>query len=368
MGDISNDIKASNPMRIVGSPPNGDDETYVASVILEDGLYKLATTKKVNVESLSGVQEAASNWFSFETVAQGDTLRIEIAATDASPAFDRTFTVGVGETRFTFAARVVLELNQDFVNFQPYFRATQVKDNSVIFIEAKTIAEAGENEAIDSFKVTATGTMAATLIRAFDNFIKRTSVVQASKSARDPRLAVFGIEGTVESRSADVSGLFVIQPYRNGNPASIAMNVNGNTVQEYTFPVLALNDLFVSEIRFFGLDSGIQFEKFLGRNSTLTNGIEVEIKTDNNIITLPLIKSTEDFADKFAFGGGDNFQLYIQSGADKFIASFISAAFPLRAQGTFGVGNDDYIKIRIRDNLTQVTSLQAAVVATRRES
>jgi len=88
------------------------------------------------------------------------------------------------------------------------------------------------------------------------------------------------------------------------------------------------------------------------------------------MVQLPLIKTTEDFADKFAFGGGDNFSLYIQSGADKMLASFVTPSFPLRRSGTFGVGNDDYIKIIIQDadNLQQVGSLQAAVVGTRREA
>jgi len=369
MGDLLDDKKTSITARIVGSPPNGDDETYTASVILEDGIYKLATTKKVNVESLSGVQEAASNYFSFEEVAVGDTLRIEISATAGTPAFDQTFTVLAGENRFTFAARVVLALNQDFINFQPYFRAYQVKDNSVIFIESKIIAEAGENDTIDSFKVTGTGTLALTLLRAFDNWIKRTSVVQASKSARDPRLAVFGIEGVVESRSADVSGLFVLQPYRNNDPALINLNINPTApFTEFTFPMDLLDDIFVSEIRFFALDNGIKFSTFLARNSALTNGIEIVIKTDNEMVTLPRIRSTADFMDKLALGGGDNFQLYVAAGGDKMLASFVSAPFPLRRTGTFGVGNDDYIKIRIYDNISQVSYLQCLIAGFKREA
>lgn len=369
MGDITNSDKASAAVGIVGSPPDGDGELYRASVILEDGIYKLATTKKVNVESLSGVQEAASNYFFYELVAVGDTLLIEIAATPASPSFSKLFTVLAGENRFTFAGRVVLELNSDFVNFQPYFKAYQVKDNSVIFIENKTIAEAGENKAIDSFKVTGTGTIAISLQRAFDNFERRSSVVQASKSIKDPRLAVFGIEGVVESRSADVGGLFVLQPYRNNNPALIDLNVNPTLpFTEFTFPMLPLDDIFVNEIRFFGIDAAIKFEQFLGNNSVLANGIEVTIKTDNEIVTLPRIRATEDFADKFAFGGGDNFQLYVQSGGDKFLASFLSAPFPLRRAGAWGPGNDDYIKIRIYDNISTIDYFQSAVIGFTREA
>jgi hypothetical protein len=369
MADIVNPNSISSSVGIVGSPPNGDGETYRASVILEDGIYKLATTKKVNVESLSGVQEAASNYFFFEAVALSDTLRIQIAATASTPALDKTFTVLTGENRFTFTSRVALALNSDFVNFQPYFKAYQVKDNSIIFIENKTIAEAGENKTINSFIVTGTGTIALTLQRAFDNFERRSSVVQASKSIKDPRLAVFGIEGVVESRNADVGGLFVLQPYSGGVPTNINMNINpANPYTEFTFPMYPLRDIFVNEIRFFGISNGIKFGKFLGSNAALTNGIEILIKTENELVTLPLIKTTEDFADKFAFGGGDNFQLYIQAGGDKFLASFTSAPFPLRRSGAFGVGNDDYIKIRIKDNTTVAASFQATIVGFTREA
>jgi hypothetical protein len=369
MGDLLDEKKASSSVGIVGSPPDGDGELYRASVILEDGVYKLATTKKVNVESLSGVQEAASNYFIYEVVAVGDTLRIEIDATASSPAFDRTFTVLMGEDRFSFAFRVVLELNQDFINFQPFFKAFQVKDNSIIFIEAKTIAEAGENKNTDSFRITGTGTIALTLQRAFDNFEKRTSVVQASKSAKDPRLAVFGIEGTVESRDSSVGGLFVTQPFTGGDPLNINLNIiPANPFTEFTFPMKQLDDIFITELRFFGLDNGIKFGVFLGNNQPLAQGIEVIIKTDNEVLTLPRIRTTEDFKDKFAFGGGDNFSLYLQAGADAFNASFLSAPFPLRRAGTFGIGNDDYIKIRIYDNLTGMLTLQSAAIGFTREA
>lgn len=366
--DFEDNYKADGNQPI-GTSIRGRDGVYTADVIFEDGLYKLATDKKVQVESLAGVQLTAANFFGWDGVSDGDTLTLEIDATDSTPFFSRTFTVNVGETDVQFAQRVALELNQDFVDFQPNFRAVQVKDNSILWIESKFVGETGENDTIDSFRVTGTGTITATLYRNWDDFIRRTSTIQASKSSVDPRVGIFGIEGTVESRSADVSGLFVLQPYRNNTPTQIQMNINAATTdQVFTFPMDALDDLFISEIRFFGLGNGIQFQNFLSLNSPITDGILIQIKTDNNLVTFPVIRRTEDFADKFAFGGGDNFQLYIQSGADKFLASFLSAPFPLRRSGTFGPGNDDYIRIIIRDNLSQITQLQAAIVGVRREA
>ena len=365
MADLDRNTQASSTVCITGG-----DEIYKADVILEDGIRKLATTKKVNIESLSAAGPNASNYVVFEEVSTGDTLTITIQATDTSPLFTTTKTVQAGEDRFSFTDRLLLELNQDFVNFQPYFKVSKVKDNSILFFEAKNIGEAGENLAIDSFTATGTGTIALTVQRAFDNWERRSAVIQASKSSDDPRLGIFGISGTVENRDASVNGLIVIQPYRNNDPLQINMNINPVGDQIFTFPMDQLDDIFVSEIRFFSLDSGIQFGNFLGRNSALGAGIRIDIKTDNNMVTLPLIRTTEDFADKFSFGGGDNFSLYIQSGADKMLASFVTPSFPLRRAGTFGAGNDDYIRITIQDadNLQQVSTLQAAVVGTRREA
>lgn len=354
--DTENEEGSDTPVTITGG-----NNVYKADVILEDGIRKLAVSKKVEVDSLSGRQQSATNYFTIGDVTDGDTLRLEIDATELSPALDKTFTVTGGEDKFEFASRIVLELNQDFVNFQPYFRAIQVDDNAIVFILAKNIAEAGENTTLNSFRTTGTG---LTVTRAFDDFVRRTSVVQASQSTADPRLAIFGISGTVESRDASVEGLFFVQPYRDGNPALVGMNIDadaGSGFKTFTFPMDSLNDIFVTEIRFFGKGNGIQFGSFLNI-ATIANGILVEIKTDNNIVSFPAIRTTEDFADKFSFGGGDNFQLYIQSGADKFTASFIASAFPLRRAGTFGVGNDDYIKITIRDDIDQVAQLESAVV------
>lgn len=352
MGTELSQKESSNTVQIVGR-----DEVYAADVVLEDGLRKLATTKKVNVESLSGVQEAATNYFFINSVADGQTLTLTIAATEGAPAINKTFTVNVGETKLEFTQRIILELNQDFVNFQPYYRALDIDDNAAVYIIAKTIAEAGEAPNIDDFNVTGT----VPTQRGFDNLIRRTSVVQASLSTKDPRLAVFGISGTVESKDASVEGLYVRKPY-NGVSTAVNLNVNGSlaTPIVFTFPMDALNDIFVNEIKFFGRDNGVQFSNFLGQNGALTNGILIEIKTNNNMITLPPIKTTDDFDDVFAFGGS-NFDVYFASGADKFTARFLASAFPLRRAGTFGTGNDDYIRISIRDNLTSIDYLQAVV-------
>jgi hypothetical protein len=361
MADLTQKERSSTT-RIVGS-----DEVYSADVIFEDGIKKLATTKKVSVESLAGVTIQAFNAVGWGDVATGDTVSIIIPATDSSPAFTKNATVQAGEDRYDFAARIVLELNQDFTNFQPYHRATQVKNNSIITIEAKTIAEAGENKTVGSFDITGTGTIASSLYKQYDNYeARRSTTVQASFNTDDPRVGVFGVEGRVTAVSGDVTGIVPIQPYANGDTGQIDLNINGSvTPVEFTFPMDALNDYYVSEIRLFGLDSNISFGKFLGRNSEIPNALMIDIKSDNNISSFPAIESTDDFADKFA---GSDLDLFIQSGSDKFIASLKTSPFPLRRAGTFGVGNDDYFKVTVGANLSQVTKLQCLLIVNLREA
>ena len=73
---------------------------------------------------------------------------------------------------------------------------------------------------------------------------------------------------------------------------------------------------------------------------------------------MPLIKTTADFKNKFAFGeGAAGFELIVASGRDDFIAVFsFNNPFLLRVAGTFTT--DDFIKIEIRDNLGQVGELE----------
>lgn len=362
MSDLNRQTQASQSVEIVDER-NG----YKPSVVFEDNLYKLATTKLVQIESLSGVTIQAFNSFGWEEVAENDTITMTIPQTDTSPQFIKTFTVLAGEDRYTFADRVVLELNQDFTNFQPYHRATKVKGNSIVTVEAKTIGESGENTTTGSFTFTGTGTVASSLYLQFDNYASRRSItVQASFNSDDPRVGVFGVQGRVTAVSGDVTGVRPIAPYANGDPAQIDLNVNGSgTPVEFTFPMDALNDYFVSEVRIYGLDSNISFGKFLGRNSEIPNALTIEIKSDNNISSFPAIESTDDFADKFA---GNNFDLYKQSGSDKFIASLQTSPFPLRRAGTFGAGNDDYFKITVNAQLSQVTKLQCLLITNLREA
>ena len=137
----------------------------------------------------------------------------------------------------------------------------------------------------------------------------------------------------------------------NGGSADLTVN-GSSTPVEFTIDA-GVQDALITELRFYGRDNGIQFGNFLGLNSALTNGVEVEVKSNDIIFTLPLIKTTDDFLNKFAFGTGRSAGVEQASGEDYFVASFIPAApFIIKQAGTFVT--DDYIKVTVQDNLTQI--------------
>lgn len=142
------------------------------------------------------------------------------------------------------------------------------------------------------------------------------------------------------------------------NGGSTALNVDGDPAPvEFTVAANASKDLLVEALRFYALDSGIKVDKFLGENTALTNGILVEIKSDDEVFTFPLIKRTTDFHAYFALSRGEEFNLIFASGEDSMIATFFPEKnFFIRKQGTFGT--DDYIKITIQDNIDSVNRLE----------
>lgn len=181
-----------------------------------------------------------------------------------------------------------------------------------------------------------------------------------TKVRSDGLIALATDTGDVNVTSKALSDLYLQRASLNGLGVDFDMTVNGSLGSPVIFRIEADpdTDIFIQEIRFYGSGNGIQFNRFLNLNQTLTNGILVEIKSEDVITDLILIKSTEDFKNFFSFPGGDAFRLDIASGRDDFLATFqFPNPFLINTQGTHGAGNDDYIEIRIQDNLNQVGSL-----------
>lgn len=351
---------------------------YAADVDFKSGAYRLLTDATVQVEQIFGRDNFADVWFAIGTFqdsggvgAIGDTLTIYIAAGDNPtlfPMYTKTFTVTAMDTGATnpeeyFAERIVTELNVDS-SFRTHWKASRVKDNSIIHITSNFLGEWGQRPNALDFQITTTGTTIATPYD--DKIVTRGKANSGQRDPRDKRLVTVGISGEVQAVAAAVGDLYVEHPTNPTYGVLLNQNGSGTPIEYWIYPDLD-KDIFVSEVRFYGNTSGIKFGQFLNLNAPLTNGILVEIRSDNILTMLDPIKTTDDFKDHFALGGV-NFQFFDAAGLDTFLASWVlPAQFPLRKSGTFGVGNDDYIKVTVRDNLTSVSSLECLIYGFQKE-
>lgn len=350
MADLSY-TQAAQPVTLV------DEVTgNAAEIVLDGGVKKLRTLADVTVNSLRGFDPIADTWFFIGTEqnsigvgAAGDTVRVQIAAGDNPslfPAVDVSTTVLNGDTEALLAARIVANLNGN-ANFAANFFARVLYTYATgVYITAKVPGPGSERPNVDDFQVTTTGTTVAT--RAFQDIIRRQKNTSLARDPANPTLGVLGISGTVQAGAGEVTGRIVEFASNGGSPNLL---VDGSvTPVDFQINASATKQRFITSIRFEALANGMQFTRFLGQNGPLTNGILLTVRSNNSQIDFPAIKTTEDFASYFSLGPA-NFDFYDVAGTDYFRATLtFEAPFQLYKQGTFAT--DDFIRIRVRDNLT----------------
>jgi hypothetical protein len=166
-------------------------------------------------------------------------------------------------------------------------------------------------------------------------------------------LGLFGITGDINVTPKQLSDLFIEPATLDGLGVTTDMGVNGSvTPKEFLVDASATTDVFIEELRIFGQGNGIQYKGWLTSNNALTNGLLIEIKSDNIITPFPILYTTASIKNKFSFGqGATGFALDIASGRDDFLGVFTFAnPFIIRVAGTFTT--DDFIRVTVRDNLT----------------
>lgn len=146
------------------------------------------------------------------------------------------------------------------------------------------------------------------------------------------------------------------------NVASVDMNVNGGgtpvTFDIAPHPTL---DKVIGSMVFEAFDGGIKIDTFLGQNSELSNGIVIEVKSENEVFSFRPIRNTQEFDSLFSFGSGRSYEVIFASGNDSLVARFGSATpFVLKPVGTYAT--DDYIRVTINDNLSNVNKLRFLAV------
>lgn len=167
-----------------------------------------------------------------------------------------------------------------------------------------------------------------------------------------------GVKKLVVKASATSAPLGNIFFEKAENGGSSDLTVDGSvTPVEFTIPADATEDKVVSALAFRAVASGITIDKFLSLNNPLTNGILIEVKSDDTIFQFEPILTTQDFDFEFAYGPGRSFDIIFASGNDSLVARFgPQNPFTIRSQGTFA--SDDYIKVIIRDNLSAIANIE----------
>ena len=343
----------------------GANDPYLnAHVLYSGGIARLATTGIVQIEQLFGFDPFPDNYIVIEnTGALNDLWNIVIAGTNNdpttpdrdAPAVDLDYYVQAGDVGDEIKLRdsIITALNND-TNFKASMKAQAVKDLAIIHIYSKFRGEFYERPVSGDFDLNVTGSASGYL-----GYLDLKMHGKQTALSRDPNyphlLGNLGISGQVTSVPQAIGKLCIVNA-ENGTHGK-EMNKDGSvTPIYYTIDCIANEDRFVKELRFYGSAAGIKFGQFLNKNAPLASGIEVKIKSDDDIAILPIIKDTEGFQAEFALGRV-NFQFFAGAGLDNFLASFqFEQPFPIRKTGTFPT--DDYVQVSIRDDLTQVAKLR----------
>lgn len=151
-----------------------------------------------------------------------------------------------------------------------------------------------------------------------------------------------------------IGNLFFEHAKNNGSPE---MNVNGNGQPvDFVINSDSAADVIVESLAFEAFASNIRVDKFLSINSELSTGIILEIKSNDTTFQFLPITTTQEFDSHFAFGSGRSFQLIFASGSDSMVSRFgPTNPFIIKKTGTFTT--DDYIKVTINDNISQISKL-----------
>lgn len=135
--------------------------------------------------------------------------------------------------------------------------------------------------------------------------------------------------------------------------SSIDLNVNGQATNVNYRINSKANDLVVSALVFECFAGNVRTDRFLDLNSELTNGLLITVKSENNTFQFNPIKRTGEFDSLFAVGDLSDFKIIAASSGTYVSAKFgLSSPFIIKKTGSYAI--DDFIEVRVRDNLNSI--------------
>jgi len=337
----------------------GDNGSHAVDVILEGGFKKMKVSADINIAAETAVAKDLNpdTWCEINNAGSvSDTVTLTVPDDSCSSVSTLTATEA-GDVVKT-AELVVADFNAE-ASCNSIYKATQVKDNGVIVIASLIINGIAERPDSGDFTCTATGSI--TTLVGFDNIISREKLVRCVPDKRDPRVCATDVTGIMSVLPLSIDNRLLVY-LKNGSSSD--MRVDGSsTPVNFRLEANATDLIYASQVRCFGGGNGIKYNQFLSKPGAggLTNGLLFTIRSNNNVITLPVIKTTEDFKNLFSFPSTTDFSISIQAGADQFIAVFTpSLPFILQPQGTFVT--DDYVEVRVSDSITSgISQLECMV-------
>jgi len=235
-----------------------------------------------------------------------------------------------------------------------------IKDRPIVHISSTKFSLSGEfYERSTALDVAIVVTGSASVVLDSDKLLSRNKNVSLSRDPSNPHnLGIIGIAGTVKATPQSVNDLFSEKVF-NGGGSDLAVD---GSITEVVFLINAdaTKAKIINLMTFAGNSSGVKFNQFLSLNSRLTNGILIEIKSDDIITQFELIDSTDDLLDSWSNVPSD-FVLFFAPGADHFNATkdLRGTPFVLKPQGSFTI--DDFVKVIIRDDLTGISDMDFRV-------
>lgn len=352
-------------------------------VVRNDGVKAVAVDSRTVVESTFGSNSVPDAYFRIiNTGSAGCTWTLYVAGTSNDPssppdrdvpAYTKVFTIQASEEydEIKFRDRVITELNQDpvFKN-DCLLKAQRATDRAIVHIFSTAFTLSGEfyeRNTPGDFSVTIGGSPAdGVVVVPFDVLATRNLPVATIPDFDSPhRLSRFGVTGDINISFKDLDDIFVQYATDDGTPTPDAggtgsenLLVNGSvTPQLFTIPAQAETDVFIQTMIFRAQGNGIKINQFFAKSGAggLTNGVVVTIKSDDVVTTFLPLRTTADFKNRWAALSGTlaTWEQALEAGADEVTAILnFQNPFVIKAQGTHGAGNDDYIEVKIQDNIT----------------
>jgi hypothetical protein len=141
----------------------------------------------------------------------------------------------------------------------------------------------------------------------------------------------------------------------------INLNVNGATTPQEFLVQAKPTDLIINTMIFECFCGNTRTDRFLDLNSELTNGLLVEVKSEDSPFSFKPIKRTGELDSLFSVGAFGDFKIIASSSGTYVSAKFgLSAPFIIKAAGSFAI--DDFIKVTIRDNLSSINRIRFLAV------